>query len=180
LFFISDTLRIQNFDIRSWKASICRVTGALAAWLPFDLESASRVRLCSSAMQRGKPQLLILISAFCLVSAASASLSPIRRAGSDVSSGPDTFRHDFPLGSVTLAPDSPAARAADLNRHFLLMIDPDSLLWTFRKNAGLAHDQGSPYWRSWEDPGVEVFMHANESSCATVSFCQYPSAGTCL
>lgn len=78
--------------------------------------------------------------------------------GSDASCNSDDFIHEFPLGSVTLAPASLAAKSAELNRQFLLMIDPDSLLWTFHKNAGLQRDKGEPYWRSWEDPAVEVIF----------------------
>lgn len=68
------------------------------------------------------------------------------------------FLNAFPLSSVQLEPDSPAGRAQALNAQYLRMIDPDSLLWTFRKNAGLPHTKGLPYYGSWEDPGVEVFL----------------------
>ena len=43
----------------------------------------------------------------------------------------------FPLSAVSLTPGSQEANAAELNAEYLRMIPIDSLLWTFRKNAGL-------------------------------------------
>ena len=60
--------------------------------------------------------------------------------------GPDAVR----LNDKTFA-----ARAASLNQQYLLSLNVDSLLWTFRQNAGLpAH--GNPFSGSWEDPACEV------------------------
>eukprot|EP00197_Chlamydomonas_leiostraca_P013568 CAMPEP_0202882464 /NCGR_PEP_ID=MMETSP1391-20130828/38032_1 /ASSEMBLY_ACC=CAM_ASM_000867 /TAXON_ID=1034604 /ORGANISM="Chlamydomonas leiostraca, Strain SAG 11-49" /LENGTH=154 /DNA_ID=CAMNT_0049565321 /DNA_START=68 /DNA_END=529 /DNA_ORIENTATION=- len=61
----------------------------------------------------------------------------------------------FDLGQVTLAAQSDQARAADLNTQYLLSLDPDRLLWTFRNNAGLPAP-GLPYAGSWEDVNCEV------------------------
>lgn len=52
----------------------------------------------------------------------------------------------FPLSAVTLTPGSQEAEAAELNAEYLRMIVPDSLLWTFRQNAGLP-TPGIPFWR---------------------------------
>ena len=52
----------------------------------------------------------------------------------------------FPLSAVTLTPGSQEADAAELNVQYLRLIVPDSLLWTFRKNAGLP-TPGIPLWR---------------------------------
>lgn len=69
----------------------------------------------------------------------------------------ERFLNTFPLSSVQLEAESAAGRAQALNAKYLRMIDPDSLLWTFRANAGLPHPEGKPYYGSWEDPAVEVF-----------------------
>lgn len=68
----------------------------------------------------------------------------------------ERFLNSFPLSSVQLEAKSAAGRAQALNAQYLRMIDPDSLLWTFRANAGLPHPEGKPYYGSWEDPAVEV------------------------
>lgn len=52
----------------------------------------------------------------------------------------------FPLSAVTLTPGSQEAEAAQLNAEYLRMIETDSLLYTFRQNAGLP-TPGTPFWR---------------------------------
>ena len=53
----------------------------------------------------------------------------------------------FPLSAISLTPGSQAAEAAELNAEFLRMIDIESMLWTFRQNAGLQPVEGSaPFW----------------------------------
>ena len=52
----------------------------------------------------------------------------------------------FPLSAIILTPGSQEADAAELNAEYLRLIVPDSLLWTFRKNAGLP-TPGIPLWR---------------------------------
>ena len=52
----------------------------------------------------------------------------------------------FPLSAVSLTPGSQEANAAELNAEYLRMIPIDSLLWTFRENAGLP-TPGTPLWK---------------------------------
>ncbi len=53
----------------------------------------------------------------------------------------------FPLSAISLTPGSQEAEAAELNAEFLRMIDIESMLWTFRQNAGLQPVEGSaPFW----------------------------------
>ena len=76
----------------------------------------------------------------------------------------------FPLNAVRLDPHSQFARAANLNTEYMMVLDPDSLLFTFRQNAGLP-TPGQPYVGSWEDPGCEVrgqFMGHYLSASATL------------
>ena len=54
----------------------------------------------------------------------------------------------FLPSAVALTPGSQEAEAADLNAHFLRMIDVEDMLWTFRQNAGMQPVPGSqPFWR---------------------------------
>lgn len=76
----------------------------------------------------------------------------------------------FTLSAVRLHPRSPFARAAELNTQYMVSLEPDSLLFTFRQNAGLP-TPGQPYVGSWEDPGCEVrgqFMGHYLSASATL------------
>ena len=52
----------------------------------------------------------------------------------------------FPLSAITLTAGSQEAKAAELNAEYLRMLEPDSLLWTFRNNAGLP-TPGMPYYK---------------------------------
>lgn len=83
---------------------------------------------------------VLVILGLVLVSAvASCTQSPL---GSPV----QPALQPFPLSAVTLAPGSQEAEAAALNVEYLRMLEPDSLLYTFRKNAGLPAP-GTPFWR---------------------------------
>lgn len=61
------------------------------------------------------------------------------------------------LHDVRLDPDSPHGRAQQTNLEYLLMLDEDNLVWSFRKTAGLP-TPGKPY-KGWEDPSVELRGH---------------------
>lgn len=52
----------------------------------------------------------------------------------------------FSLSAIKLTAGSQEAKAAELNAEYLRMLEPDSLLWTFRNNAGLP-TPGTPYWK---------------------------------
>ncbi|XP_050224605.1 uncharacterized protein LOC126674230 [Mercurialis annua] len=75
--------------------------------------------------------------------------SPIRTSGN--------FLKEVSLHNVRLNPDSFHWRAQLTNLEYLLMLDEDSLVWSFRKTADLA-TRGKPYG-GWEDPGVELRGH---------------------
>lgn len=63
------------------------------------------------------------------------------------------------LSDVRLLDTSIQIRYERLNAKYLLeMLDPDRLLWSFRKTAGLP-TPGQPYIASWEDPGCELRGH---------------------
>eukprot|EP00475_Leptophrys_vorax_P027331 TRINITY_DN3897_c0_g2_i1.p1 TRINITY_DN3897_c0_g2~~TRINITY_DN3897_c0_g2_i1.p1 ORF type:complete len:799 (-),score=203.23 TRINITY_DN3897_c0_g2_i1:161-2557(-) len=62
---------------------------------------------------------------------------------------------EFPLKNVTLTdPSSPQMKHQAMNLEYLLMLDSDALLWSFRKTANLS-TPGTPYG-GWEGPDVEV------------------------
>lgn len=80
------------------------------------------------------------------------------------------FIHPFPLNAVRLNPESHFAWAAELNRQYIMGLNVDSLLYTFRQNAGFA-TPGEIFAGSWEDPGCEVrgqFMGHYLSATATL------------
>ena len=61
----------------------------------------------------------------------------------------------FPLSAVRLAPDSEFDKAQSLNVEYMLSLEEDDLLRTFRENAKLPAP-GMPYSGSWEDSVCEV------------------------
>ncbi|KAF3452568.1 hypothetical protein FNV43_RR03001 [Rhamnella rubrinervis] len=67
------------------------------------------------------------------------------------------FLKEVPLHDVRLNPTSPFGRAQQTNLEYLLMLDVDSLLWSFRKTAGLP-TPGTPY-AGWESPDTELRGH---------------------
>lgn len=70
----------------------------------------------------------------------------------------ESFSQDiFPFAphDVRLESNSLGARAMALNKDYMLSLDVDSLLLTFRSNAGLPAP-GDPFAGSWEDPACEV------------------------
>ena len=76
----------------------------------------------------------------------------------------------FPLSAVRLDNGSLFARAAELNRQYIMSLNVDSMLYTFRRNAGFP-TPGENFAGSWEDPGCEVrgqFMGHYLSATATL------------
>ncbi|RWR73791.1 hypothetical protein CKAN_00209400 [Cinnamomum micranthum f. kanehirae] len=67
------------------------------------------------------------------------------------------FLKEVPLHDVRLEPDSMHGRAQQTNLEYLLMLDVDSLVWSFRKTADL-EAPGSPYG-GWEKPTCELRGH---------------------
>ncbi|RDX86893.1 hypothetical protein CR513_31710, partial [Mucuna pruriens] len=75
----------------------------------------------------------------------------------DLFETPKGFLKEVPLQDVRLHKDSIHGRAQQTNLEYLLMLDVDSLIWSFRKMAGLA-TPGTPYG-GWEAPDGELRGH---------------------
>ncbi|KAL4560947.1 hypothetical protein LXL04_033104 [Taraxacum kok-saghyz] len=67
------------------------------------------------------------------------------------------FLNEVPLGDVRLDPNSIHGQAQQTNLEYLLILDVDSLVWSFRKNAGLP-TPGTAYG-GWESPNQELRGH---------------------
>ncbi|XP_077210370.1 uncharacterized protein LOC143845851 [Tasmannia lanceolata] len=67
------------------------------------------------------------------------------------------FLREISLHDVRLDPDSMHGYAQQTNLEYLLMLDVDRLVWSFRKTAGLP-TIGKPYG-GWEAPEVELRGH---------------------
>ncbi|GBG69117.1 hypothetical protein CBR_g3815 [Chara braunii] len=90
-------------------------------------------------------------------SSSSSSLSSSRRSFVEDSSSSLAFLHPVELHDVRLHPDSPQGMAQETNLDYLLMLDVNRLVWSFRKTAGLLL-QDRPYG-GWEDPKSELRGH---------------------
>lgn len=75
------------------------------------------------------------------------------------------FLKELSLHDVRLGSDSLHWRAQQTNLEYLLMLDVDRLVWSFRRTAGLP-TPGSPYG-GWETPDCELRGHfvGNQSPC---------------
>ncbi|KAF5175774.1 proline-tRNA ligase [Thalictrum thalictroides] len=71
--------------------------------------------------------------------------------------GGDNFLKEVSLHDVRLDPNSIHGYAQQTNLEYLLMLDVDSLVWSFRKTAGLS-TPGYPYG-GWESPKQELRGH---------------------
>ncbi|XP_024982400.1 uncharacterized protein LOC112518857 isoform X1 [Cynara cardunculus var. scolymus] len=67
------------------------------------------------------------------------------------------FLNEIPLGDVRLDPDSIHGQAQQTNLEYLLMLDVDSLVWSFRKTAGLPTPATA--YGGWESPNQELRGH---------------------
>ncbi|CAL5023423.1 unnamed protein product [Urochloa decumbens] len=67
------------------------------------------------------------------------------------------FLSEASLHDVRLVPGSPYWQAQQTNLEYLLMLDADRLVWSFRKQAGLTAP-GTPYG-GWEGPDVQLRGH---------------------
>ncbi|KAJ1421963.1 Six-hairpin glycosidase superfamily [Sesbania bispinosa] len=76
------------------------------------------------------------------------------------SNAPQGLLKEVPLQDVRLQEGTIHGRAQQTNLEYLLMLDVDRLLWSFRKTAGLP-TPGRPYEGkdSWEDPNSELRGH---------------------
>ncbi|KAJ8560877.1 hypothetical protein K7X08_027067 [Anisodus acutangulus] len=71
--------------------------------------------------------------------------------------GIDVFLSEVSLHDVRIEPNSMHGIAQQTNLEYLLMLDVDSLGWSFRKTAGL-ETPGNPYG-GWEAPNCELRGH---------------------
>ena len=67
----------------------------------------------------------------------------------------DDLISPFPLNEIRLEPNSMFGKAVALNREYMMSLDTEQLLHTFRLNAGLP-TSAAPFTSSWEDPSCEV------------------------
>ncbi|CAH9083046.1 unnamed protein product [Cuscuta epithymum] len=67
------------------------------------------------------------------------------------------FLNEISLHDVRLHPNSVHGRAQQTNLEYLLMLDVDRLVWSFRKTAGL--DTPGETYGGWEDSTVELRGH---------------------
>lgn len=70
----------------------------------------------------------------------------------------ENFLKEVSLHDVQLDLDSKHGRAQQTNLEYLLMLDPDRLVWSFRKTAGVSDPPGIPFG-GWEDPGCQLRGH---------------------
>lgn len=98
---------------------------------------------------------LIFALAWSTVRAAAGELPPVPPDA--VTPRAPAVARPFDLGDVTLGP-GPFRDAMERNRAYLLRLDPDRLLHTFRLNFGLP-SMARPYG-GWEAPGVELRGHS--------------------
>ncbi|KAJ9558703.1 hypothetical protein OSB04_013317 [Centaurea solstitialis] len=68
-----------------------------------------------------------------------------------------SFLNEVPLGDVRLDRDSVHGQAQETNLEYLLMLDVDSLVWSFRKTAGLPTPATA--YGGWESPDQELRGH---------------------
>lgn len=78
-------------------------------------------------------------------------------AGSNEESDQRGFLKEVSLHNVRLDPSSAHWRAQETNLQYLLLLDVDNLVWSFRKTAGL-DTPGKPYG-GWEDKDCELRGH---------------------
>ncbi|KAI3511733.1 hypothetical protein L1887_18890 [Cichorium endivia] len=69
----------------------------------------------------------------------------------------ENFLKEVPTVDVRLDPDSIHGQAQQTNLEYLLMLEVDSLVWSFRKTANLP-TLGTPYG-GWESPDQELRGH---------------------
>ena len=115
-----------------------------AAWHVLDHRCIYRCHGCQLPLPRVLPP-------------SSARVPAVSRA--PTSPLPPTRMQPLPLSDVRLLDTALQARYEKLNAKYLLdMLEPDRLLWSFRKTSGLP-TPGTPYIASWEDPGCELRGH---------------------
>lgn len=99
--------------------------------------------------------------------------------GGTAAAGSTPFLEEVSLHDVRLDPDGDAAygRAQQTNLEYLLLLDVDRLVWSFRSQAGLPAP-GTPYG-GWEKPDSELRGHFVGACSASLSSPVRASAQPC-
>lgn len=120
----------------------------------------------------GAAAAVLMAGGFCTLANAQPGLPSIavgkKAAGARVPNAISLAMEPMPIGSVELGA-GPIKDAFELNIRYLKSLDPDRLLWSFRKTAGLP-TPGTPYG-GWEGAEVELrghFVGHYLSACARV------------
>ena len=101
-------------------------------------------------------------------------LSPYPFSDAAESSTPPSRRRRleaFPQSSITLHNGTHIASAAATNLKYLLSIQPDDLLYAWRRNAGLSQPANARPLRGWESPGSELRGHVLGHWLSAASLC---------
>ena len=92
-----------------------------------------------------------------VLQSAESHLARLSRLAREFAAAPITFAAvPFDLHDVRLLP-GPQLTALEINRKYMLALDPDRLLHVFRVNAGITSD-ARPYG-GWEAPNNELRGH---------------------
>ncbi|URE19346.1 DUF1680 domain containing protein [Musa troglodytarum] len=81
----------------------------------------------------------------------------VKRPGLKSAANGGNFLKEISLRDVRVDPSSVHGRAQQTNLEYLLLLDVDRLVWSFRKLAGLP-TPGEPYL-GWEDPNGQLRGH---------------------
>ncbi|RRT68190.1 hypothetical protein B296_00018344 [Ensete ventricosum] len=81
----------------------------------------------------------------------------VKRPGLKSAANASNFLKEIPLSDVRIEPSSVHGRAQQTNLEYLLLLDVDRLVWSFRKLAGLP-TPGEPYL-GWEEPKGQLRGH---------------------
>ena len=95
-----------------------------------------------------KKRALVFVAALISAAPACALASPV----------PISPVAEFDLARVRLL-DGPFKRAQELDRQYLLSLDPDRLLLMFRVTSGLSSYNYTPALGGWESPGSGLRGH---------------------
>ena len=72
---------------------------------------------------------------------------------------PAGWLQPFPLSDVKLVEGTAQWRSMSVNVEYLLQLQPDMLLWSWRRNAGLSQPAGARPAGGWEAPSQELRGH---------------------
>jgi DUF1680 family protein len=140
------------------RAGGARGDAAALAWRPSAVETLQCPSYSGPAWRKGDvPTRATVVAAEAMTTTAAAKLPPLPAAAA--SEGGRVPLSPLPLAAVRLATGgSPLAQGQALNSVYLMLLEPDRLLYSFRAQARLPQRGAEPY-RGWEDPGSELRGH---------------------